>query len=688
MQKLKTGIIVVLISVGIGFIDQCQMIQWKQKNRLLLQSTVDLCRMRLENTIGTRFDAIESLAALFTLHIDTTPEEFAHFAKSILMYNPPIRALQYANPETLVTYVYPQKKNEITIQKPMLLLSDSKRGPYVKRAIEQKSVVMQGPFNLRQGGMGVVVRLPIFKANTFLGLAIGVYDMNQLIDEALTGMPLEQFVIQIKQREGNIFYGDVHLPKGACCESLSILSSNWTLCIARAPYTLTPPITTRVLIWGSGLILILSLFLLTRKIKIHSNELQQMIDERTESLITLNSDLKHEIAERKMAEISLKESELKFKTVANFTYDWEYWMDPDGKFIYISPSCKRISGYETDDFYHHPQLLRELVHPDDLVSFNKHIEMDEHIPSHECIFRIFTREGHVRWISQACQTVYDDNGNYLGKRASNRDITNYRKLQQQRIKSHKLEMIGRLAGGVAHQYNNALSVILGYIDLMTFDQPNTVNQKVNEPSYLTDIKSAAQKMQRLTSQLLAYARGGKYLTTSLSLKSFIQDTIPIITHSFKEIVSVTVNCPENFCQIEADPTQLQMVFSSILINAFEAIDGKGEIDVSCQPQIIPEEGRIVNDVEIPTGTYACITVMDSGKGMDHKTKERIFEPFYSTKFEGRGLGMAAAYGIIKNHGGFITVASQRGQGTTVVIYLPVISYHSAKCKTGDEAYIR
>ncbi len=673
MQKLMTGIIVVLIGVGIGFIDQCQMVQWKQKNRIFVQSTAKLCRIRLENTIGTRFDAIESLAALFTLHSDTTHEQFAHFAESILMYNPPIRALQYANPQTLVTYVYPSENNEITIQNPMLLLSDPKRGPYVKRAIEQKRAVMQGPFNLRQGGMGVAVRLPIFKSDTFLGLAIGIFDLDKLIDEALSGMPLEQFVFQIKQQGGKIFYGDIHLSKGACCESLSIASTNWTLCIARAPYTLTPPITMRILIWGSGLTLILSLFLFIKRIKIQSKKLQQVVDERTESLIAVNTDLKHEITERKMAEASLKKSEFKFKTVANFTYDWEYWMDPNGKFIYISPSCKRISGYEAEDFYQSPQLLREMVHPDDLTTFNEHIETKDHIPSNEIIFRIFTREGHERWISHTCQSVYDDNGDYLGKRASNRDITNYRKLQQQRIKSHKLEMIGRLAGGVAHQYNNALSVILGYIDLMTCNESNTGNQTVNETSYLTDIKSAAQKMQQLTSQLLAYARGGKYHTTSMSLKSFVQDTIPIVTHSFKDNIPVTVTCPEHFCQIEADPTQLQMVLSSIFINAFEAIDGKGEINVSCQPQIIPEEGRIVNDLEIPAGTYACLAVMDTGKGMDPETKKRIFDPFYTTKFQGRGLGMAAAYGIIKNHNGYITVDSEVDQGTTVMIYLPVIS---------------
>lgn len=713
------GVIIFLCFICTAFVDRQQTNQWKQKKELTLRSTAKLCKIRLEKTIQTRFNAIESIASLFLIHNGTTPEQFGDFAQSLIRYNPPIRALQYADPQTRVTYVYPPKGNEITIKKPMLLLEDPKRGPFVKKAMEERRAVMQGPFNLRQGGMGVVVRLPIFKGDTFLGLAIGVFDLPKLIDEALIGIPLDQYIFQIKNQEGEVFYGKRHLSGQTWCESFTIASSSWRLCTAWAPYTLTPPITLRLIIWGSGLVFILSLLIFSKKNGIQSKYLQQLVDERTETLVTMNNELTQKIAERNIAVAALHESEVKFRTIADFTYDWEYWIDPDNRFRYISPSCQRITGHSPDAFHQNPDLLRELIHPDDRAAFSDHLKQNcAHPPasqgignsdntpasheidnndntpaahgidncdntpathgidnssntpaSHEIVFRIVTKQGEERWISHVCQSVFGEEGIYLGKRASNRDITDHRRLQQQSIKAHKMEMVGRLAGGIAHQFNNALSVILGYLDLMTSELPDDGAEKDSD---IAAMKAAAQKMHGLTTQLLAYARGGKYLTRSLSLKEFIQETLPIITHDISQAISLSVHCSEHSCRIEADPTQLQMVLSSILMNAIEAMGAEGSITVSCRRETVPEGGIVMDDVAIPAGIYAAFSITDTGMGMDDETRKRVFEPFYSTKFEGRGLGLAAAFGIIKNHNGFITVNSKPGHGTTVTVFLPAL----------------
>ncbi len=188
---IKKSVPFVIASLGILLlilIDQWQLKQWHTRKNKEIEITSQLYKNRFEETISSRFNAVEALAALFALNPDTTPEEFAFFSSLLLKNNPPIQAIQYADHKTRVTYVYPPKGNEITISKPMVLLSDPKRGPYTKKAIDQKKASLQGPFNLRQGGLGVVVRSPIFKSSKFIGLAIGVYNVEDLVNEALRGL--------------------------------------------------------------------------------------------------------------------------------------------------------------------------------------------------------------------------------------------------------------------------------------------------------------------------------------------------------------------------------------------------------------------------------------------------------------------------------------------------------------------
>ncbi|HCW92633.1 MAG TPA: hypothetical protein DHM44_03020, partial [Flexistipes sinusarabici] len=144
-------------------IDRWQMSQWRHGKKLELQNELYVFKNNLKDSVDNRFNALKSLSALFILNPDTSADEFSYFASLLMEYNPPIRALQYADENTKVIYVYPPKGNEITIKKPMVLKSDPKRAFYVKKAIESKEATVQGPFRLRQGGRGIVVRQPVFK---------------------------------------------------------------------------------------------------------------------------------------------------------------------------------------------------------------------------------------------------------------------------------------------------------------------------------------------------------------------------------------------------------------------------------------------------------------------------------------------------------------------------------------------
>ena len=173
-----------------------------------------------------------------------------------------------------------------------------------------------------------------------------------------------------------------------------------------------------------------------------------------------------DITDRHRAEAALLESEERFRTVANFTHDWEYWIAPDGHPIYVSPSCERITGYAPDEFINDSGLLEKIVHPDDHSIVVNHLHREhnlEKLPSFN--FRIITRSGEERWISHVCQAVYGADGTYLGKRGSNRDITQHKQMEEELLKAKKLESLGVFAGGIAHDFNNLMSAVLGYISL-------------------------------------------------------------------------------------------------------------------------------------------------------------------------------------------------------------------------------
>lgn len=245
------------------------------------------------------------------------------------------------------------------------------------------------------------------------------------------------------------------------------------------------------------------------------------------------------------------------------------------------------------------------------------------------------------------------------------NITKQKQLQTQLQQSKKMDAISTLAGGIAHQFNNILSGITGNTELLQIEFAG--NKKINK--YSDRLFTLTRRMTRLTSQLLAYARGGKYLERPISISDLVKETLPLLKHSMKRSIKVIMNLEKDPPIVKADATQIQMVFSAVMNNAAEAIEELGSIRVSLQTKDVDEKYALQHP-GLKAGQYVQLTVEDDGKGLDRETKERVFEPFFSTKLQGRGLGMAASYGIIINHGGWIEIDSELNKGTVVNIYLP------------------
>jgi PAS domain S-box-containing protein len=241
------------------------------------------------------------------------------------------------------------------------------------------------------------------------------------------------------------------------------------------------------------------------------------------------------------------------------------------------------------------------------------------------------------------------------------DITELKRLQQRVEENRKTEAIVKLAGGIAHEFNNALFAITGNLELLGME----IGDEGRSPRYLKAMNQSAQRMIDLTNKLLAYSQSGQFTPLPVQLGAFIRRNMPLMLASVPSGIQVETRFPDALPPVKADPAQLQAVLSGLFSNAVEAIDESGRVIVSALAETIDEP-----DSDLPPGAYAVISVCDTGRGMDEEKQRKIFDPFFTTKFQGRGLGMAAVFGIIKNHGGGIRVFSSPDRGTEVRVYLP------------------
>jgi signal transduction histidine kinase/CheY-like chemotaxis protein len=256
-------------------------------------------------------------------------------------------------------------------------------------------------------------------------------------------------------------------------------------------------------------------------------------------------------------------------------------------------------------------------------------------------------------------------------------------LQAHLLEAQKMEAVATLAGGIAHQFNNALMGITGNIDLL-----KTIDPKTDRMHDIFDsMYDSARRMVRLTDQLLAHARGGKYNPRTISLNECVKDTLALISHALALSIQADTGLADNISFVKGDLTQIQMALSAIVANATEAIEGRGRISLTTRNERIEEES-LKEHPGSQKGSYVCLEVEDNGKGMDERTKARVFEPFFTTKFQGRGLGMAAVYGIVRNHNGWIEIDSELGMGTAVRIYLPAVGLPIEETEKPKPAIVR
>jgi PAS domain S-box-containing protein len=334
------------------------------------------------------------------------------------------------------------------------------------------------------------------------------------------------------------------------------------------------------------------------------------------------------------------------------------------RLTYMNRAGLNSLGYSQTDIELGLKLM-DLIHPEDKVKLAQHTDEillgRELVAAEYCMLR---KDGSEIAVFVNLAPIHKE-GRIVGMRASIADINELKNLQARLLEAQKMEAIATLAGGIAHEFNNALGAVIPNANILRMRFPD--NEEITK--YVQPIHSSAKRMAHLTSQLLAYARGGKYFPQHISLSSFVRDTLPLIKHTLDPDIQVETDLSEHVCDVEVDLTQMQMVLLAVLANAAESMERAGYIRISTRTMEVDEE-QAIDHAGLQPGPYACLTIEDDGRGMAEETRARVFEPFFSTKYVGRGLGMAAVYGIVKNHGGLVLVDSALEKGTVIRIFMP------------------
>jgi PAS domain S-box-containing protein len=400
---------------------------------------------------------------------------------------------------------------------------------------------------------------------------------------------------------------------------------------------------------------------------------------KEEEVLKLYSERLVRKLEKKMLEAereiqARKESESRFRLFTETAPMGVIIVNQDQKAVYLSQKCADLFGYTLDDIPNIEAWLT-LAYPDEALRNRVRREWQAEVDAARATlseirpleYPVTCKNGRVRDIEFRMSTNGDLDFIVLTDITQRKQAeAEWKKLQDQLTQARKMESVGRLAGGVAHDYNNMLSVITGYAEL-ALDKVNP-----GEPLHedLTEILTAARRSADITRQLLAFARQQTIAPKIIDLNQTIQYMLNMLKRLMGEDIKLTWLPGPGLGKIKIDPSQIDQILVNLCVNARDAVTGVGRITIETRPVRFDNAYCDSHAGFIP-GEFIMLAVSDDGSGMDKETQDRIFEPFFTTKKigEGTGLGLSTVYGIVKQNNGFINVYSEPGKGTTFRIYL-------------------
>jgi PAS domain S-box-containing protein len=662
--------------------------------RLLIENSTDLSQAEFNQAAGditNRSTGIQAIQWAPVLHPDTLASFVAHARTAIspdftVRQLGPDGQLEPLSPTPRdhyapITYVYPLAGNETTIGYDIFTAPASTT--LALAYANPHSTFLSQPFNLIQGGEGVILACVADRPASgipapnggpgIVQIVLRLEDAirrqwnltpNSTIDVLLADIttPLNHpFFLQIAGR----LKPETKLPDEPA-GFITPETINYELRIGgrtwRAYYRPNPEwVASRshrgaylTLFGGTGLTLLTVLYLVS--LRRRHEHIRRQVAERTaelnESRLLLNAIIDHN-----PSSIWVKDTSLRYRIV-NHTFARYHQLDRD-----------QIIG-QTDDRFYSPEETRQIIETDHQVlssgtafSFESHFSLKKSATATFLVskFPIHNSVGVIDGIAGIATEIT------ALRAAEAATLIAERRAQE----SRKLESIGVLAGGVAHDFNNLLTGILGHANLarLTLDPASPTQES------LAQIEIAVQRAAELCQQMLAYSGRGRLSVKPIQLGHLVQDTISLIRHSLPPAAEILLEVAHLLPPVSVDAVQLRQITMNLVLNAAEAlVDGRGTVTlrtrlVAADPALF---ATCVAHPDLPSGDYLCLEISDTGSGMPPDTLARIFEPFFSTKFTGRGLGLAATLGIVRSHNGALAVSSTPGQGTSFRLYLPAL----------------
>lgn len=371
--------------------------------------------------------------------------------------------------------------------------------------------------------------------------------------------------------------------------------------------------------------------------------------------------------EKRLAEERLKESERRFRTIVESAQDAIFLKDAQLRYTLVNPMMERIYAIQAEDF----------IGRSDEELFGAKVAARTSETESRVLQGEIVEQEDIRWVAQALKTFHsikvplaDSSGKITGLCGFARDLTITKQLEAQLLQAQKMEAIGTLAGGISHDFNNLLQAIMGYAQILLMERDSNDPDAVK----LREIEKAAQRATDLTKQLLAFGRKVEIKSRPVDVNQVIKQVEKLLKRTIPKMIDIELRLTDPILTVNADPIQLEQVLLNIGVNARDAMPDGGRLIIETANVTPDETFRKVNLIE---GATDCVllAVTDTGQGMSAEVMEHLFEPFFTTKQigKGTGLGLAMAYGIIKNHGGHIACQSTPGTGTTFLIHLPAIT---------------
>lgn len=389
-------------------------------------------------------------------------------------------------------------------------------------------------------------------------------------------------------------------------------------------------------------------------------------------LLTMVQD----VTERRRMEDQLRESENRLRLIAETT-DEVFWMADAGihRILYISPAYEKVWGRTTESLYEDPRSFLAAIHPEDRPKVAADYELKNSGQPFQHEYRVVRPDGSIRWVWDRAYPVKEPDGTVHRYVGVAQDITERKTLEMQLLRAQRLESIGTLSAGVAHDLNNILAPILMSAQLLELSITDE-----EQKQFLATIQASAKRGANVVNQVLTFARGAEGERVPFQPRHLLKEMKGIVQETFPKDIGLELSIARDLWSIIGNPTHLHQVLLNLCVNARDAMPEGGQLTISAENRHVSRPVGLFSNAK--PGPYVLIQVSDTGQGIPTGIMDKIFEPFFTTKEPGKGtgLGLSTVLGIVRSHGGMIDLQSELGRGSTFQIYLPAVP--AAKTQPG------